>query len=143
MASFNRVILAGNLTRDPQLQYTSSNTPVCKFGLAVNRKWKDRNSGESKEEVCYVDCTAFGRSGEVINQYMNKGKPLLLEGRLHFSSWEAQDGGKRSKLEVVVENFQFLGAGPGGQGGGSSDGQGERSQAPAGAPPMADDNVPF
>ncbi len=113
MASFNKVILAGNMTRDPQMAYTASNTPVCKFGLAVNRKWRDKNSGENREEVCYVDCTAFGRSGEVINQYMGKGRPILIEGRLSYSQWEGQDGSKRSKLEVVVENFQFLGGAQG------------------------------
>ena len=114
MASFNKVILAGNLTRDPQLAHTASNTPVCKFGMALNRRWRDRNSGENREEVCYVDCTAFGRSGEVINQYMSKGRPILVEGRLNYSQWEAQDGSKRSKLDVVVETFQFLGGGGGG-----------------------------
>ncbi len=111
MASFNKVILIGNLTRDPQLSYTASNTPVCKFGLATNRRWRDRNTGEDREETCFVDCTAFGRGGEVINQYMSKGRQLFVEGRLNFSSWEDQQGGRRSKLEVIVENFQFLGDG--------------------------------
>lgn len=136
MANLNRVILAGNLTRDPQLSYTPSNTAVCKFGLAINRKWFDRNANEQREETTFVDCTAFGRQGETLNQYLGKGSPLLLEGRLQFSQWTGQDGQKRSKLEVVVENFQFIGAprgaGGAGQGGGE---RGPRQMAPAHAEP--------
>jgi len=111
MASYNKVILAGNLTRDPQLSHTASNTAVCQFGIAINRKWRDKQSGETREEVCYADCTAFGRTGETINQYFSKGRPILVDGRLRFSKWEGQDGGARSKLDVVVENFTFLGSG--------------------------------
>lgn len=163
MASFNRVILAGNLTRDPELAHTASNTAICKFGLAMNHRWRDKNSGENREEVCFVDCVCFGRSGEVIHQYMSKGRQILVEGRLRFSQWEDQSGHKRSKLEVFVENFTFLGSGPGqGQGGGGSGGAGARSAAPAPAPaatsaptsyepppvddygpPIDDDGVPF
>jgi single-strand DNA-binding protein len=128
MASYNKVILMGNLTRDPQLTYTSSNTAVCKFGLAMNDSWKDRNTGEKKEQVTFVDCVCFGRAGEVINQYMSKGKPLHLDGRLSFSQWEGQDGTKRSKLEVVVENFQFVGGGGDRQGGGGAPQQTAASQ---------------
>jgi single-strand DNA-binding protein len=114
MANVNKVILIGNLTRDPQLKYLPSQTAVAEFGLAVNRKFKSA-TGEDREEVCFVDCTAFGRTGEVINQYCQKGKQLYIEGRLKFDSWEdKQGGGKRSKLTVVVENFQFLGAREGG-----------------------------
>lgn len=108
MASFNRVILLGNLTRDPQLRYLPSNTAVCEFGLATNRRWKDRD-GNQKEDVCFVDVAAFGRQAETINQYMTKGKPILIEGRLRLDSWTGQDGQKRSKLSVVAENFQFVG----------------------------------
>ncbi len=114
MANFNKVILAGNLTRDPQLSYLPSNTPVCEFGLAVNRKWKSQQTGEMKEEVCFVDCRAFGRQAETISQYMTKGQPFLLEGRLRFEQWESKEGQKRSRLSVVVENFQFLSGPPGG-----------------------------
>ncbi|HRX86389.1 MAG TPA: single-stranded DNA-binding protein [Phycisphaerae bacterium] len=164
MANFNRVILAGNMTRDPETSYTASNTAVCKFGLAINRKWRDRNSGENREETCFVDCTAFGRTGEVINQYFGKGKPILVEGRLHYHQWEAQDGGKRSKLDVVVESFEFVG-GPqsGGGGGGGGQGGGRQQSRPAPArsaagpasggyddsppndyePPMGGEDVPF
>ena len=109
MASFNKVILMGNLTRDPQLRYLPSNMAVCEFGLAVNRRWRDKD-GNQKEEVCFVDVTAWGRQGETINQYVTKGRSILIEGHLKFDSWTGQDGQKRSKLSVVVDNFQFVGA---------------------------------
>jgi len=109
MASFNKVILLGNLTRSPQLKYLPSQTAVVEFGLAMNRKFKTKD-GADKEEVTFVDCTAFGKTGEVINQYFAKGKPIFVEGRLKYDQWEdKQGGGKRSKLTVVVENFQFVG----------------------------------
>jgi single-strand DNA-binding protein len=137
VASFNRVILAGNLTRDPQLKYLPNNTPVCEFGLATNRKWKDRD-GTMKEDVCFVDITAFGKPAEIINQYMTKGRGILIEGRLKFRQWTDKEGKNRSKLDVVAENFQFLGergAGGGGPERGVSPGQ--RSTArPASAPAM-------
>lgn len=114
MSNFNKVLLMGNLTRDPQLTYLPSQTAVVDFGLAVNRKWKSRE-GEDKDETCFVDCRMFGRRAEVINKYCKKGNPLFIEGRLTFDSWTAQDGTKRSKLRVTVENFEFLG-GASGQG---------------------------
>ena len=118
MASFNQVILLGNLTRDPQLKYLPSQTAVVEFGLACNRKFKGQN-GEDREEVTFVDCSAFGKQAEVLNQYCTKGKPLFIQGRLKFDSWEdKQGGGKRSKLTVVIENFQFIGSRDGGGGGG-------------------------
>jgi len=139
MASFNRVIVAGNLTRDPQLSYTPSNTSVCEFGMAVNRRWRDRD-GNTKEEVCYLDLTAYGRQGEVINQYMSKGRPILVEGRLRYSQWTNKEGQKRSKLDVIVENFTFLG---GGQGGGGRGGEHERGGAPqSDRPPAAPADYP-
>lgn len=107
MSNFNKILLMGNLTRDPQLSYTPSQTAVVDFGLAVNRKWTSRD-GEKKEETCFVDCRAFGRNAENLNKYMTKGRPLFIEGRLTFDSWTAQDGTKRSKHRVTVENFQFL-----------------------------------
>jgi single-strand DNA-binding protein len=117
MASYNRVVLLGNMTRDPQLKYLPSQTPVVEFGLAMNRKFKSAN-GEDREEVCFVDCSAFGKQAEVINQYCQKGKALLIEGRLKYDSWDdKQGGGKRSKLSVVIENFQFVGGRDGGGGG--------------------------
>ena len=113
MASFNKVILAGNLTRDPQLSYLPSNTPVCEMGLAVNRKYR-LQSGEMKEEVNFIDLRAYGKPAETLNQYMTKGKPLLVEGRLKYDAWEGKDGQKKSRLYVIVETFQFLGTGGGG-----------------------------
>jgi single-strand DNA-binding protein len=140
MASFNKVILMGNLTRDPQLKYLPSQTAVVDFGLACNRKWKGQN-GEDREEVLFVDCSAFARQAEVINEYCRKGRPLFIEGRLKLDSWEdKQGGGKRSKISVVVENFQLLGGrdgapgGGGGQGGGDDMGQAPPTQRPAGRP---------
>jgi single-strand DNA-binding protein len=109
MASFNKTILMGNLTFDPQAKNLPSGTMVVEFGVATNRRYKTAN-GEDKEEVCFVDCTAFGKQAEVINQYFTKGKPIFLEGRLKYETWDdKQGGGKRSKLTVVVENFQFVG----------------------------------
>jgi single-strand DNA-binding protein len=129
MASFNKVILMGNLTRDPQLKYLPSQTAVVEFGLACNRKFKTQ-AGEDKEEVTFVDCTAFGRTGEVINQYFTKGKPIFIEGRLKYDQWEdKQGGGKRSKLTVVIENFQFVGGRDGGGGGGGG-GMGGGAEGP-------------
>lgn len=103
--NFNRVMLAGRLTRDAELRNTKGGTAVAQFGLAVNRRVKDQ------ETTCFVDCVAFGKTAEILAQYVRKGSPLFVEGRLEFSSWETNDGGKRSKLEVIVENFQFLSSG--------------------------------
>ena len=114
MASFNKVILIGNLTRDPQMKYLPSQTAVVEFGVACNRRFKTQ-SGEDKEEVTFVDCTSFGKQAEVINQYFTKGKPIFIEGRLKYDQWEdKQGGGKRHKLTVVIENFQFVGGRDGG-----------------------------
>jgi single-strand DNA-binding protein len=110
MASYNRVLLMGNLTRDPQLKYLpGGDKAVVEFGLATNRKYKTAD-GQEKEDVCFVDCTAFNKTGELINQYFTKGKPIFVEGRLKLDQWEDKNGGgKRSKLTVTVENFQFVG----------------------------------
>jgi single-strand DNA-binding protein len=169
MASYNKVILMGNLTRDPQLRYLPSQTPVVDFGLACNRKYKTQ-SGEEKEEVLFVDCSAFGRTAEVINQYFTKGKPIFVEGRLRFEQWEdKQGGGKRSKISVSIDNFQFIGGRDGGgaapgapQGGGDESEQRPpqrgpnrgpnrpgSSAAPQQEPPFSDeqqfkeDDIPF
>ena len=109
MASYNKVFLMGNLTRDPQVKHLPSQMVVAEFGIAVNRRYKTA-TGEDREEVAFVDCSAFGRQAETIGQYCTKGKPIFLEGRLKFDTWDDKQGnGKRSKLTVVVENFQFLG----------------------------------
>jgi single-strand DNA-binding protein len=122
MASFNKVILMGNLTRDPQLKYLPSQTAIAEFGLAMNRKFRTQQ-GEDREEVAFVDCAAFGKTADLINQYFTKGKPIFIEGRLKYDSWEdKQGGGKRSRLTVVVENFQFVGGRDGGGGGGGAGG---------------------
>ena len=126
MANFNKVILLGNLTRDPEIRYTQGGMAVAKLGLAVNRRYSV--NGEQKESTCFVDLTAFGRQAEVINEYCKKGRPLFVEGRLEFSQWEGQDGSKRSKLEVVVENFQFLGSRDGEMGGGGGGGRRQGGQ---------------
>ena len=107
MANYNRIILVGNSTRDPQLSYTPNQTAVVDFGLAINREWKSKG-GEGKEETCFVGCKAFGKVAENLNKWLHKGNPLLIEGRLAFDSWTAQDGSKRSKHRVTVESFQFL-----------------------------------
>src|SRR3954471_15906952 len=110
MPSFNKVVLIGNLTRDPQLKHLPSNLVVAECGLACNRRYRTA-AGEDKEEVAFVDCTAFGRQAETIGQYCARGKPLFVEGRLKFDLWDDKSGnGKRSKLTVTVENFQFIGA---------------------------------
>jgi single-strand DNA-binding protein len=122
MASFNKVILMGNLTRDPQMKYLPSQTAVVEFGVACNRRFKTA-AGEDKDEVTFVDCTSFGKQAEVINQYFTKGKPIFIEGRLKYDQWEdKQGGGKRHKLTVVIENFQFVGGRDGGGGGGGGGG---------------------
>ncbi len=164
MPNLNKVMLMGNLTRDPELRFTGSNTAICKIGMAINRNWTDRNTNEKREETTFVDCTAFGRQAEVINQYMQKGRPIYIEGRLNLNQWQDQQGNNRSKLEVIVEHFQFLGGRDGGQGGGgggggggyqqsrSNGGGGQPSQGysagnAGGAPqphqPVDDDDIPF
>jgi single-strand DNA-binding protein len=127
----------GNLTRDPQLKYLPSNTAVCEFGLAVNSRWRDRD-GNQHEEVCFVDLTAFGKPGEVINQYMSKGRAMLVEGRLKWHSWTGQDGQKRSRHTVVVDNFTFVGSRDqaGGVGGGAPADSNYRSAAAGGDRPQ-------
>jgi single-strand DNA-binding protein len=133
VANFNKVILLGNLTRDIELRHTQSGQALAKFGMAINRKYSV--NGEQKESTCFVDLTAWGRQAEVLNQYVKKGSQLFVEGRLEYSTWESQEGGKRSKLEVVVENFQFVGgraSGAGGGGGAAEEGGGERRAAGGG-----------
>jgi single-strand DNA-binding protein len=128
MASFNQVILLGNLTRDIELRHTPSNQTVANIGLAVNRTFQTKD-GERREETTFVDCESWGRQAEVMAQYLSKGRPVLIQGRLKLDSWQDKDGGNRSKLKVVVENFQFVGGREGGGGGG-----GGGSYASAGAP---------
>lgn len=149
MANYNKVILVGNLTRDPELRYTPKGTAVAKLGLAVNRSWKSE-SGEQKEEVTFVDIDAFGRQAETIGQYMKKGRPIMIEGRLRLDSWEdKQTGQKRNKLGVVLESFQFLDSG--GRGSEESGVPRPKPAPPAASPGVSDrpddmpsdDEVPF
>lgn len=122
MASFNKVLLMGNLTRDPELRFTSGGSALTKFGLAVNRKYK---AGDDwKEEVCFVDITVWAKQAENCAEYLSKGSQVLLEGRLQFSTWETDDGQKRSKLDVVATNVQFMGRPGGGKPGMQPDTEG-------------------
>lgn len=109
MASFNKVLLMGNLTRDPEVRYTPKGTAIATIGIAVNRVWTTE-SGEKKEEVTFVDVDVWGRQAETIGQYMSKGRPIFIEGRLKLDSWDDKETGqKRNKMKVVCESFQFLG----------------------------------
>ena len=133
MASFNKVILAGNLTRDPEMRFTSTGLAIAKFGLAVSRTWKNE-AGESKEEVLFVDIDAFGRQAEVVSQYFKKGRPILVEGRLKLDQWEDKNTHqKQSKLRVVLETFSFIDSGRAETG---VPGEAPRPRPPA-APPTA------
>ena len=109
MANLNLVLLAGNLTKDPEVRYTPSGTAVADLGIAVNRTWVDRQTNERKEEVCFVDVVAWGRQAETCGEYLRKGSPILIEGRLQLDKWETQAGEKRSKLRVRARRIQFLG----------------------------------
>jgi single-strand DNA-binding protein len=114
MASFNKVILMGNLTRDPELRYTPSGSAVANFGLAVNRKYKQDD--ELKEDTCFVDIAVFGRQAETCSEYLNKGSLVLIDGRLNYRKWETEDGQTRNKLDVVANNVQFMPKGLGASG---------------------------
>jgi len=146
MANFNKVLLVGNLTRDPELKHTPSNQAVAAIGIAVNRQYTTKD-GEKREETTFVDCEAWGRQAEVMAQYLAKGRPVLIEGRLKLDQWQDQNGNNRSKLKVVIENFQFLGSRN--DSGGGSRGGSEYAAAPSqggGAPPPQDDGeepIPF
>src|SRR5579859_5239286 len=138
MASFNKVVLVGNLTRDPELRYTPKGTAIAKLGLAVNRVWTNE-SGEKKEEVTFVDVDVFGRTAENVGQYMRKGRPILVEGRLRLEQWDdKQTGQKRRRLGVVAETVQFLGSPNGASEGGAPAPRVARPPAAAPAAPAAE-----
>lgn len=145
MPNLNQVILIGNLTRDPELRYLANGTAVANFTLAINRKWKDAD-GDQKEEVTFVDCTVWSGAAETVNQYVKKGDPLCVTGRLKQDHWEdKQTKQKRSKIGVVVEGFQFLGSGDGKRTPKADNRKPEKPE-PDGEPeaqPEEDDNVPF
>jgi len=157
MANLNKVMLIGNLTRDPELRVTPKGTAICQFSLAVNRKFKDESGGE-REEVTYVDIEAWSKQGETIAKYCTKGRPLFVEGRLRLDQWEDKTTKeKRSRMKVVLENFQFLGSGradgaapgggDGGEGGGAPRTYAPRATTPRPAAPAPqenlDEDVPF
>lgn len=147
MPSFNRVILMGHLTRDPELKYTASGASLCKFGFAVNRKYKAGD--EWKEEVCFIDITVWGRQAESCDKYLEKGKLALVEGRLHFNSWTSPDGQKKSKHDIVAESVKFLSSGqsngqPSGQGDYALKNQQEAMKKPDDYPQgINDEEIPF
>src|SRR3954453_13499611 len=138
MASFNKVILLGNLTRDPEIRYTPKGSAVCDLGLAVNRQYTLEN-GEKREEVTYVDVVLWARLAEIAAEYLKKGRPVFIEGRLQLDTWDAkQSGQKRSKLRVIGENMQMLGSRPsagGGEGGGGGGDEDRGSRSRPAAPP--------
>ncbi len=159
--SVNKVFLRGNLTRDVELNNTPSNQPVATFGLAMNRRYKTRD-GENREETTFVDCEAWARTAEVMSEYLSKGRPVFIEGRLKLDQWQDKEGNNRSKLRVVVENFQFVDSRPGGgdsakarepahtaSSAGSSGAQHEPHTASTAASsgaqhePVAEDDIPF
>ncbi|MCE9618696.1 MAG: single-stranded DNA-binding protein [Planctomycetes bacterium] len=145
MASFNKVMLMGNLTRDVEIKLLpQGNQTVGNFGIAMNRKFKTA-SGEEREEVTFVDCEAWGRQAEIMKQYLSKGRPVFIEGRLKLDQWEDKEGKKQSKLRVVVENFQFIGAPAGGSGGGEggSPRRGASQESSEAHAPVAGEDIPF
>jgi single-strand DNA-binding protein len=148
MASFNKVILLGNLTRDPELRYTPQGSAVCEFALALNYVYTNKQTGQKVEEVSFIDIVAWGKTGEICAEYLKKGRQVMIEGRLKQDRWEAQDGKKMSKVRVTAENVQFVGSRPEGGGGGGGGAKGGGA-APAGGgpddgpPPGAEEDIPF
>lgn len=153
-ANFNKVIIMGNLTRDPEMRHLPSNMAVTSIGVAVNDRFKNKQTDQWEERPNFIDCEAFGRTAENINKFFSKGKPIFIEGKLRFDQWEdRQTGQKRSKLKVVIDTFQFVGGAPGrdgGSGGGYSQSQGGSSSWDDGAPagpaphePVANEDIPF
>ncbi len=145
MGSFNKVILMGNLTRDVEMRALPSGTNVGSFGLAVNDRYKDKD-GNWVDKANFIDCEIFGNRAEPFARYLSKGSPVFIEGKLRFEQWQDRDGNNRSKLKVVVDNFEFVGGREGGSGGGGGGGsRGSRQQAPADnyGEPVSSDDIPF
>ncbi len=155
--SFNKVFLMGNLTRDPEVRHTTGNNAVANIGLAVNRRFRTQD-GQNREETTFVDCEAWGRTAETMAQYLKKGRPVFVEGRLKLDQWQDKEGNNRSKLKVVIDNFQFIdsresGGGGGGNGGGGGGGYGSGGRSGTGGSgngggedydsPPPDDDIPF
>ncbi len=139
-ATLNKVFLMGNLTRDPELRYVPSGSAVANLGIAVNRSYTSQ-SGEKKEEVCYVRVVAWSKLAEICGEYLTKGSPILVEGRLQSRSWETEDGQKRNTLEVIAVNIQFVGQKAGGQGAAETGSMSSGSEDMA--IPMEEEEVPF
>ncbi len=130
MANLNKVMLIGNLTRDPEMRYSPSGTAIAKIGLAVNTEYRSGSGGDKKEDVCYINVTAFGKLAEIATEYLEKGRSILVEGRLSYRSWEDKDGAKRSMHEVIADQIQFLGQKP------EASANGARAQAPKPQPAL-------
>jgi single-strand DNA-binding protein len=149
MATFNKVILLGNLTRDPELRYTPQGSAVCEFALALNYQYTNKQTGQKVEEVSFIDIVAWGKTGEICAEYLKKGRQVMVEGRLKQDRWDSQDGKKMSKVRVTAENVQFVGsrpAGEGGGGGGAAAAGGKGGSAPSpedGPPPGQEEDIPF
>ena len=150
MATFNKVILLGNLTRDPELRYTPQGAAVCEFALALNYQYTNKQTGQKVEEVSFIDIVAWGKTGEICAEYLKKGRPVFIEGRLTLDRWETPDGQKRNRMRVTAERVQFLGGGGGaGGGGGPRAGAGVSPEAEAPPPDItdaaapADEDIPF
>jgi single-strand DNA-binding protein len=141
--SVNKVFLMGNLTQDVQLKHTANNTAIAKFGMAVNRRYRNSN-GEMQEETTFIDCEAWARTAETMAKYLNKGRPVFIEGRLRLNEWQDRDGNKRSKLLVVVDTFTFVDSR---QGGGNQGGSRQTEPASTGGNGegggSANDDIPF
>ena len=143
MASYNRVLLMGNLTRNPEIRYTPSGTAVADLGLAVNESFKNK-AGETVEQTCFVDVVVWGRQAETASEYLHKGSPVFVEGRLQLDQWESQEGEKRSKLRVRADRVQFLGSpGKGSEFSESPEAAAPQSTSPAVPEVADDDDVPF
>lgn len=144
MATFNKVILLGNLTRDPELRYTPQGSAVCEFALALNYVYTNKQTGQKVEEVSFIDIVAWGKTGEICAEYLKKGRQVMIEGRLKQDRWEAQDGKKMSKVRVTAENVQFVGSRPSEQGGAGAKGGSAPAGGPEeGPPPGQEEDIPF
>ena len=151
MSSYNKVIMMGNLARDPELSYLPSQTAVVEFAIATSHKYRGAD-GQDREDTCFIDCRMYGKRAETIQKYFSKGKPIMVEGRLTLDRWDAPDGSKRSKHRIFIENFTFVGSGNSGGGGGgynnaprqsSMDQMGSFDQGYDVPQPPADDDIPF
>lgn len=145
MASVNKVILMGNLGKEPELKYTSGGQAVCRFPIATSERWKDKSSGQMQEKTEWHNVVVWGKQGENCNQYLQKGRPVYLEGRIQTRSWDDKDGNKRYTTEVIAQSVQFLGGGRSSDSQSSSSSSGSSFESTQSGPPAfdADDDIPF